>query len=65
MIDGLTEFIFFSYAILLKGDFRVNGSHPIRELCLVVPLCLMTMVRLCVLQPRLYTLTNKDIVVGN
>jgi len=33
-MGGLAEFIFFSYAILFKGDFGINGSHLIGDLCL-------------------------------
>ena len=64
-MGGYDVFMFFSYAILLKGDFGVNGFRLIRDLCLEDLLCLMAIVKLCVLHPRLYVLTNKDIVVGN
>ena len=33
-MGGCGVFMFFSSAILLKGDFRMNSSHSIRDLCL-------------------------------
>lgn len=54
--------LYFSYAILLKGNLRANNSCLIRDVCLENPFCLMAIVKLCVLWPRLYILTNKDIV---
>ena len=50
----LAEFMFFSSAILLKGDFRVNGSRLIGDLYLDVCLCSMAIAKSCVLQPCLY-----------
>ena len=40
------EFIFFSSAILLKEDFRVNGSRLIGDLYLDVYLCSMAIAKL-------------------
>lgn len=45
-MGALAEFIFFSYAILHKGDFRVNGSRLIGDLYLDVYLCSMVIVKL-------------------
>ena len=42
----LAEFIFFSSVILLKGDFRVNGSRLIGDLYLDVYLCYMAIAKL-------------------
>ena len=33
--------LYFSYAILLKGDFRIDDSHSIGDMCLEDYLCLM------------------------
>lgn len=64
-MGGCDVLILFSSAILLKGDFRVNNSYLIGDMCLEVPLCLTAIGEIVVLQPRLHMLTNKDIVVGN
>lgn len=64
-MGGCDVFMFFSYAILLKGDFRVNNSRLIGDMCLKDFLCLMAIAKLCVLQSHLHILTNKDITVGN